>query len=139
VFYKDHPLRFECTRCGACCTGRPDEGVFISNREAERIRAFLDLSQGWFRRRYLKRLSRSEWEVRLQPDGACPFLSEQGACTIYGVRPAQCVTYPFWPEIVASAASWKREARRCEGIGRGAVVPVAHIEAMLKRSGGGDG
>jgi len=47
------------------------------------------------------------------------------------VRPQQCRTYPFWPEIVETRGAWQEEARRCEGMGRGPVIPLAEIRRRL--------
>jgi hypothetical protein len=33
------------------------------------------------------------------------------------------------------AIDWKREAKRCEGIGRGEPISLARVRAMLKKSG----
>lgn len=126
-------LRFECTRCGQCCIGDASSGVSLSVDEVEAIRRRLELTQGWFRRRYVRRLSTAQWEIRLQADGRCPFLSHQGRCSIYAVRPAQCQTYPFWPETLKSRGAWQGEARRCEGINRGKTIPVSTIEKKLKQ------
>src|SRR5437762_14252627 len=38
-------LRFRCTGCGACCTGRGDYYVGVSRDEQERIRRFLKISR----------------------------------------------------------------------------------------------
>jgi Fe-S-cluster containining protein len=130
MYYRYAPLRFECTRCGACCTGTASSTVMLADGEAERIRRHLSLSTAWFRRRYIERAESGD-ALRLD-DGRCPFLGAHGGCRIYPVRPRQCRSYPFWPELVATQTAWRREARRCEGIGRGAVVPVAHIERMLR-------
>jgi Fe-S-cluster containining protein len=44
---------------------------------------------------------------------ACIFLDHAtNACTIYQVRPSQCSTYPFWPAILQSQATWNDEVRR---------------------------
>ena len=51
---------------------------------------------------------------------------------VYPVRPLQCRTYPFWPEVLASRQAWQREARRCEGINRGRAVPAGRIRRQLK-------
>jgi Fe-S-cluster containining protein len=126
-------LRFACSGCGACCSGGPDYHVYLDPREAERIRRHLGLSGAWFRRRYLRRTS--EGELILSHGGAdrCVFLRPDNRCGIYPVRPLQCRTYPFWPEIMRSRAAWRREALRCEGIDRVAVVPLAKIRAALAR------
>jgi Fe-S-cluster containining protein len=67
-------------------------------------------------------------------DDRCVFLAPEGRCRIYSARPQQCITYPFWPEVLATAKAWRREAKRCEGIGRGAVVPLHVIEDALRRA-----
>lgn len=137
MFHRHHALRFRCTGCGRCCIGDADSYVELDAGEAEAIRGHLGLSRSWFRRRYLVTLDAGTGlGIRLRSDGRCPFLSDDGACRVYAVRPRQCRTYPFWPEVVASRGAWKAEARRCEGIGRGAVVPLAHIEALLRGAAG---
>jgi hypothetical protein len=70
----------------------------------------------------------------MMPEGNCSFLDGAGKCRIYSVRPVQCRTYPWWPEIVETQAGWCYEAKRCEGINRGAVVPLKKIKAELKKS-----
>jgi len=128
-FYQRTRLRFECTGCGACCTGGVDHEVALNAGEAERIRSFLDLSTAWFRKRYLTRGDSPG--IRLGRSGRCPFLGEAGRCRIYPVRPRQCRTYPWWPELVESRAAWEAEAKRCEGMNRGEVVPLQRIERAL--------
>jgi len=133
TFYRRAGLRFECTGCGACCTGAADHEVALTPAERDTIRAFLGLSRAWFRRRYLVRDRDGRDGIRLGRDGRCPFLGNDNRCGIYRVRPRQCRTYPWWPELLESRAAWNAEARRCEGMNRGAVVPLARIERSLKR------
>ena len=132
-FYRRQALHFECTACGACCSGGNDYHVFLAPGEAQRICAYLGLSWGWFRRRYLLLLPEDGLVLQSDENDDCIFLNDEGGCRIYAVRPAQCASYPFWPEVVASSKGWRREARRCEGIGRGAAVPLAVIEEILGR------
>jgi len=134
MIHHRYPLHFQCTSCGVCCTGDDDHGVFMSDREAERIRRLLDVSRTWFRRRYVRRLGDDEWEARLDGDGRCPFLAASGRCEAYAARPGQCRSYPFWPEILSSRRAWNREARRCEGIGRGPELAVGVIERRLRQA-----
>jgi len=126
-------LRFSCTQCGQCCAIAGDYYVFLNNEESERIRAYLQLSQGWFRRRYLQRLADGEQVLASGSDERCIFLDARGKCRVYTVRPVQCRTYPFWPELVDSAAAWNREARRCEGINRGRLIPRSTIRRYLRK------
>jgi Fe-S-cluster containining protein len=132
AFYENQPLLFECTRCGRCCATAGDYYVFLDAGEAERIRAHLRLSAAWFRRRYLERLDDDTQVLAASADERCIFLGPDGACRIYPVRPLQCRTYPFWPEVVASRRAWQQEARRCEGINRGRAVPVARVRRTVR-------
>lgn len=130
-YHENNPLRFACTGCGACCIGRKDDYVLVNRGEADAIQLFLGLSRDWFRRRYLTKLDHGEYGINLGPDGRCPFLNADDMCSIYTIRPRQCRSYPFWPEIVNNATSWSTEARRCEGIDRGHIVSRQKIHAML--------
>lgn len=135
MFYKTTPLRFHCTGCGACCTGGVDYCVEVSADEQRAIQAFLGLDRARFRRRYLERLDDDGLRgIRLGRDGRCPFLDDRQRCSIYPVRPSQCSTYPWWPELVRNRRAWHDEARRCEGIGRGRVVSLKRIEKELKKT-----
>ena len=130
-FYMRQALRFSCTQCGQCCATVGDYYVYLSDEESERIRASLQLSRNWFRRRYLQRLENGEQVLASGSDECCVFLDTEGKCRVYGVRPVQCRTYPFWPELVGSATAWNREACRCEGINRGRVVTPSTIRRSL--------
>jgi len=133
MFYQHARLRFECTGCGACCTGGADHYVETSATERAAIRAFLGLSPAWFRRRYLVRVDADTTGIRLERNGRCPFLGADNRCRVYPVRPRQCRTYPWWPELVENKRDWTEEARRCEGMNRGTVVPLSAIERSLAR------
>ncbi len=128
--YQRMSLCFECTQCGRCCIGGSDHFVFLCAGEAETIRDYLQLSTSWFRRRYLGR-DEGDLVVQSRPNGACIFLKND-QCRIYPVRPLQCRTYPFWPEILKNRKNWNQEAVRCEGVNRGTQVPVNVIEAALR-------
>jgi hypothetical protein len=132
-YFERTPLRFHCTGCGQCCSGDPDYYVFLTERESEAIRRHLGVTLRWFKRRYLRRTPQDELVINNQGGGRCVFLDKDQRCRIYGVRPLQCRTYPFWPEVVNSRAMWRAEAGRCEGIDHGQVVPVTRIRSLLTR------
>ena len=46
----------------------------------------------------------------------CIYLSEDKKCSVYESRPAQCKSYPFWPENLRSERSWKRTIEECPGL-----------------------
>ena len=131
-FYERQVLRFSCTACGDCCSTGEGYHVYLTGEEAERIRKHLKLSMGWFRRRYLERLEDGELVASSAAGGRCIFLDPDKQCKVYSVRPLQCSTYPFWPELVCRGKAWQAESRRCEGINRGDVVPVESIRRAVK-------
>jgi hypothetical protein len=138
-FFEKQPLRFSCTRCGKCCLTGGAYYVFLTEAESEAIRQRLQLSRSWFRRRYLARLEEGELVLAPGKGERCIFLGDDGQCRVYPVRPLQCRTYPFWPELAGNARAWNGEARRCEGVNRGKVVPRAtirrHVNACLDQEG----
>jgi hypothetical protein len=123
------PLRFECTGCGHCCTGNPREyWVEVNHTEQQRIAGHLGISLRWLRRRYLVR--EVDGDGISMRGGRCVFLDGK-RCRIYPVRPQQCRSYPYWPELLRSKHAWQAEAKRCEGIGRGAVISLVKIRNVL--------
>lgn len=132
MIFQDTPLHFECTACGKCCTGNSDTHyIALSNKEADLLRAHLGVSEAWFKRRYVEHLTRENWSIRMR-DGQCVFLDKNKQCGIYHLRPVQCRTYPFWPELLDDEAHWQAEKRYCEGINRGTVVNIKYIKRQLK-------
>jgi Fe-S-cluster containining protein len=122
-------LRFECTKCGNCCT-RPGP-VYFSGPDLGRAAAHLGLSEAAFRRRY--RVTETDGVPAIDPgaDSPCVFYDAEAGCTIYEARPVQCRTWPFWPEVVRRRRSWDKAARDCEGMNRGPRVRVEEIEQAL--------
>ncbi len=136
MFYRKEKLRFQCTGCGMCCMGNNDDDyIAADSHEQERIRAFLGVTQQWFRRRYIVAVDHGTQGIRINNSGRCAFLDRANRCRIYAVRPRQCRAYPFWPEVLANRSAWQAEARQCEGIGRGTVIPLTRIKHALKASG----
>jgi len=129
-YYQRQSLRFSCTRCGRCCTGGAGYHVYFTRLEAAAACAHLELTWKWFRRHYLRHLDDAGL-VAADNAGACIFLDTAGQCRIYAVRPVQCRTYPFWPELVNTAAAWAQEACSCEGINRGNVVSRERIRRAV--------
>ena len=71
------------------------------------------------------------YRVPVPKGQGCPFLDE-GKCTVHAIRPEQCRTYPFWPEILTSPRDWKAESKYCEGIsGEGDHYDLMRIAKIL--------
>ena len=125
-------LRFECTKCGACCTSRGEYAhVYLNADEARALADELGLSLAEFRRRYTFRDELGWTQLRFE-GASCVFL-EPGTnrCTVYGARPTQFRTFPFWRELIVDGR-WSADARAlCEGVGRGRVVRREDAEARM--------
>lgn len=130
-------LRFECTRCGRCCTG---EGhVWVSEERIGKIAEFLELPLESFGRRYLRRVDNRLALVDKPDRPDCVFWEAERGCTIYPVRPGQCRTFPFWPEHLESPEAWRELAAEVPGIGRGKRHGEGEIrrrQRQSRRSGG---
>ncbi|VFU18383.1 Flagellin N-methylase [anaerobic digester metagenome] len=114
-YFFDDGIRFECQRCGACCTGEPGV-VYVNDREITEISDFMDISRQVFIERCLYRLKTS-YAIREADDGRCIFF--ENGCAVYPVRPLQCRTFPFWFQNMRSLYAWKGVAVVCPGIGKG--------------------
>jgi len=133
-------LRFECTGCGACCTGPPGY-VHFNDDEAQAMANRVGLTTEQFRKAYARK-SPMGWSLREHKTAHgydCVFLDRitqpgKALCKVYNDRPAQCRTFPWWPEILSSEKAWKATGRECEGIGRGDFVPIERIRIERDRT-----
>jgi Fe-S-cluster containining protein len=129
-WYKDG-LPFNCTQCGACCTGSPGY-VWISDEEIISMANFLNVTLEVFIKKYTRSIYGKRALLEDKKSYDCIFLKDN-TCSLYTHRPTQCKTYPWWPEIVESKESWDEESKRCEGINHdnSTVVPLNEIEQQL--------
>jgi len=133
MFFNNTPLHFECTACGKCCTGDHDTHyIALSKKEASLLQSHLGVSEAWFKRRYVEHLTRESWGIRMR-NGQCVFLDKENKCGIYNLRPVQCRTYPFWPELLDKETHWQAEKKYCEGINRGTIIDIKHIKQKLQQ------
>ena len=126
-------LRFSCLGCGRCCSGEPG-AIYFTEQEEERICGHLNISKDRFRREYVT----DRWEypsIGEKKNGECLFYNPDTArCGIYTVRPSQCRTWPFWPELLESPGEWARASRRCPGINDGRLWTEKEIRSILEAS-----
>jgi uncharacterized protein len=127
-------LRFACSRCGQCCTG-PGGTVRVSAEEEARLAARLGLDRATFRARWIRPLPDGAASLRERPNGDCVFLDGAGGCAVYGDRPRQCRTWPFWRRNLASPEHWRGAGAHCPGIGRGELHGGAEIRALSAEDG----
>ncbi len=130
-------LPFECTMCGACCTGPPGY-VSFTREEGKLIAKTLGVTFDRFIRDYTNvgPAGPSLNETETEHGFDCVFLDRdaipgKAVCSIHAARPKQCRTYPWWPEVIKNKRNWDREAQTCEGIGRKTIVPVEEIRISV--------
>jgi Fe-S-cluster containining protein len=129
VWYADG-LRFECTRCGACCTGAPGY-VWVDDAEITALAKFRGDPVRQFVPLYT-RPARGKRTLKEKANGDCVFWEAGRGCTVYPVRPKQCRTWPFWASNVETPEAWERTTQICPGSGRGDLIPVEEITRRVK-------
>jgi Fe-S-cluster containining protein len=125
-------LYFSCTKCGLCCGGAPGTVRFGAS-ERSAIAHALGLSETEFDLHYTWR-KYGVLSLREKPNYDCVFLkTEHGRakCGIYEARPAQCSTFPFWPDVIESRRSWDDFALSCPGMNNGIFHGRDEISEIL--------
>jgi Fe-S-cluster containining protein len=126
TWYKEG-LRFECTGCGKCCTGSPGV-VWVSEEEIGAMSAFLKISNEQFIQKYTRVIGERLSLLESSKTYDCVFLRDK-KCAVYGARPTQCRTFPWWPQNLESKESWESVKATCEGINDEApIVSYKNIE-----------
>jgi Fe-S-cluster containining protein len=125
-------LRFECTRCGACCTGAPGY-VWVNEEEIAELAGHLGQSVAAFARKHLRRVG-DRVSLTERRNGDCVFWDRDRGCTVYEARPIQCRTWPFWVENLEDEAAWEQTRQQCPGSGRGNWFSLEEIEAAARRT-----
>jgi Fe-S-cluster containining protein len=127
-------MRFACqTGCTRCCDTKGF--VYITESDLKNIARHLGLSAKSFEQQYVVRFPHI-LRLRKPKKSQCHFLTESG-CSVHPVKPVQCRTYPFWPELVENRAAWNGEAKRCPGIHKGELIQIGtacEIASEMKTS-----
>jgi len=117
------PFRFECHRCGHCCTGGAGY-VWLEPDEPPRLAAALGLTVEAFVAQHVRRVrDPRSGEERLSlreagggTGGRCTLLAGQNTCTAYAARPRHCATFPYWSSVLAGGAGFEAARATCPGI-----------------------
>ena len=128
-WYQDG-LRFECTRCGKCCSGFPGF-VWINDDELQAIAEFRGESREEVIGLYARYVN-GKRSLREKLNHDCVFYDSADGCTNYPVRPRQCRTWPFWESSVVTPEAWEETQGRCPGAGHGPLIPVDEITRRIK-------
>jgi Fe-S-cluster containining protein len=131
-YFFDKGLRFGCTRCGRCCTGKPGV-VRITRDEVAAIASKVHLSDTAFIERFTRPLDDGHLSLLEKTDGACVFFDESKGCTVHAARPLQCRLYPFWFRNLRSQEAWTEACNECPGIGKGEFYSREEILMLLRQ------
>ena len=120
-------LKFECSQCGDCCTGAPGF-VWVNKQEIADLAAEVDLDPETFEDQYVRRIGIRK-SLKEFPNGDCVFFDNQSRkCQVYGARPRQCKTWPFWDSNLRTPEAWELTCEVCPGSGKGKLYQLEQIE-----------
>jgi Fe-S-cluster containining protein len=124
-WYKDG-LKFTCTGCGDCCTG--GEGyVWVNKQEIAALAAEIGVGIEEFEARYVRDVGVRK-SLREYANGDCVFFDNKSRkCSVYGVRPRQCRTWPFWDSNIRTRETWAQTCQECPGSGKGRLYQLEEI------------
>jgi len=86
--------KINCLDCAACCKNYSPR---FKTPDIKRISKHLKMKEGEFIEAYLQIDEDGDYIVKSTP---CPFLGRDNFCTIYEVRPSDCVRFPYTNEDV---------------------------------------
>ncbi|QDU25659.1 Flagellin N-methylase [Anatilimnocola aggregata] len=126
-------LQFECTQCGDCCTGAPGY-VWVNSAEIADLAALvLPEDPEKFEELYVRRVGVRK-SLKEFPNGDCVFFdTDKRKCSVYGARPRQCKTWPFWDSNLRNEAAWQQTCEVCPGSGKGKLHQLGQIEEQRKQ------
>jgi len=86
--------KIDCTKCAACCKNYSPR---FKTPDVKRISKHLRIKESEFIDIYLNVDGDGDFVVKSTP---CPFLGDDNLCSIYEVRPSDCVRFPYTAEDV---------------------------------------
>src|SRR6185295_3295095 len=81
--------KIDCLNCAACCKNYSPR---FKTPDIKRISKHLKMRESEFIDTYLKLDNDDDYVVKSTP---CPFLGADNFCSIYEVRPSDCVRFPY--------------------------------------------
>lgn len=114
-------MRFQCQPgCIRCCEQKGF--VYVTREDVARLAEHLGITRAEFKRRYLCGTA-GLLRFRKLRHKQCPFLLSDG-CSVHAVKPLQCHTFPYWPELLDQATERRAAAEYCPGMNRGPLVKL---------------
>ncbi|MGR3310684.1 MAG: YkgJ family cysteine cluster protein [Candidatus Brocadiales bacterium] len=121
-------LRFECQRCGVCCQGEPGY-VWVTIEEIKKIANHVGISLDEFGKKYVRKVG-ARYSLLEFANGDC--VMYDNGCKIYPVRPCQCATFPFWPNILQTPADWEKITQLCPSVSNGSLYSQKEIQNIVE-------
>ena len=115
----NYPFKFDPTKCelcgGKCCTGESGY-IWLTPDEISALAAATNTTASEFRALYTRKVGvRVSLKEKPHAQGfACVFF-EDGKCSVYEARPAQCRSFPFWDYYANRVEELEKE---CIGVTR---------------------
>jgi uncharacterized protein len=86
--------KIDCLQCANCCKNYSPR---FKTPDIKRISKQLKMKEGDFINTYLQIDSDGDYVLQSKP---CPFLGADNFCSIYEVRPSDCIRFPYTDEDV---------------------------------------
>jgi hypothetical protein len=114
-------MRFQCQAgCIRCCEQKGF--VYVNRDDIARLAEHLKITLAEFKRLYLCGTA-PLLRFRKPRQKQCPFLLADG-CSVHAVKPLQCSSFPYWPELLANAEERREAALYCPGMNKGPLVNI---------------
>lgn len=123
-------LRFTCTQCGDCCSGKPGF-VWVNDDEIDALAGQLQLPVHEVRAMHTFQTPRGR-SIRERANGDCIYYEAGKGCTVYEARPRQCRSWPFWESNLETPEAWNRTVGICPGAGKGELISENEIVARMQ-------
>ena len=100
----DSTFQFKCRKCGKCCKNQ--DTILFSALDVFRIAKKLGIAPDTVIKRYTEVYIGSQSRIPLVhllmqgKKNACPFLTEEGRCSIHDTKPTVCRLYPLGRVII---------------------------------------
>lgn len=105
--------------------------MYASENDFKKIAEFLEMDFNAFLKMFTFEHN-GKVSLKSRPEGPCVFY--ENGCSVYGVRPTQCRTFPFWQEIMKSRTRWEMQSLMCAGINQGTSRSREEIAATLREN-----
>jgi len=120
-------LQFQCSGCGDCCTGAPGY-VWVNKAEIAALASEVSMEVAEFEEKYVRMVGVRK-SLKEFANGDCVFFDNQSRkCEVYGARPRQCRTWPFWDSNLRTPEAWEATCEECPGSGTGKLYQLGEIE-----------